>query len=168
MEGSDLGDKEEELRYEFLFPFHKKAHEPHTRIVVDVEFDSQQSNSQQTPRSQFTEIADNINDSSSNLGEAYGALDLKMKEQHKLYSTVVPDIWGEQNTSRGLRKCLKKIKCESQRNKDHEIIRNFSEMSDQQKKYRIKYLWFKVRCVKNIMGFIITMRNIKEENDHEN
>ena len=51
---------------------------------------------------------------------------------------------------------------------DESIIEyEFKNMTDEQKRYRIKYLWFKIRCVYNMIRFLAILKNNQKEQEDE-
>jgi len=54
----------------------------------------------------------------------------------------------------------------SQKDKlDGKVCPSFSQMTSEEKKYRIRYLWFRVRTVYNMIRFVTILRENKLESE---
>lgn len=82
---------------------------------------------------------------------------------------VVDNIWNETGSVKC--RCCSFWPCTEKKQMIVEsVCTDFQRMTQEERRYRIKYLWFRVRCVYNMMRFVIVLKtNLKNgEDDREN
>ena len=76
---------------------------------------------------------------------------------------AVPNIWITEDQNSFKERCKRYFSGESDEvmNLAYYYKVDYHSMSQEEKKYRIKYLWFKVRCVYNAIRFLRFCFDIK-------
>ena len=139
------------------------AHEPVTRVGFPDEmlptFESE---------SELRHQSYEQDDSSLVFGNSYERVDYELKENRRLNNRVVDWVWGQPEKTpwqRFLIRC-----CNHGDKLDRNIDIGWEDLAPKYKKYRIKYLWFRARCVYNMIRFVLSVhnnQNMKEQNREE-
>ena len=88
----------------------------------------------------------------------YARLLQKRASYGALHSNVVPFIWQEQSRSSAIKSCLEKWTGTASLNVNRNIDCGWANMTHDEKRYRVKYLWSRVRTVYNMIRFVFILR----------
>ena len=111
-------------------------------------------------------LDDDSEDTIDDYKSEYGEIQRKQEINRIKNRQVVDNIWQSSNSKRCHFCPCRSDSSES--NQNHTL--EFKNMTDEQKRYRLKYLWFRVRCVLNMIRFIIILKtNLSiADDDREN